>query len=399
MKRLSILLVLSLFVILVGGGAGCASDPNVEGAKLDLRNKDYDRALQNVETALSKNPNNPDAHDLKGRILQEQAASATDVQQHSQMVNEMMQSYAKAVELNPELKADIDQRLRLAYWNEFQRGIQAFNRGKENKEEYNSAITYFSNASMIQPDSTDAYTNAAFSMINAGRSAEAITPFEKAIQMGDNKPDTYVLLSDLYMANDRAGDAVTLLEGARQKNPASNQQIIDQLLNAYIKAGQVDRAMGTFSEAVNSDPNNKLYRYNYGTLLLQSDQYDQAIEQFQQAVRLDAEYGLAHYNLGASYVNKAVGVNEQINKIDDDLRENRTKYTAAQISEREKQLETLAQQRRDLFGQAITPLENAQRLGQAAGEDVKQICMALFTAYVQTGQQDKAQTVSGCAGF
>ncbi len=380
------------------GGAGCSSDPNVEGAKLDLRNKDYDKALQNVETALSKNPDNAEALDLKGRILQEQANATTDPAEHARFIDEMLAAYNRAAELNPELKEEIDQRLRLAYYNEFQRGIQAFNKGREEASEYNNAAAYFEAASRIQPDSSGAYTNAAFALINAGRSQDAIVPFEKAIQAGEQQPDSYIYLADLYIAGNRAPEAVTLLETARQRFE-SNPQILDQLLNAYVKAGQMDRALNVFGEAVRNEPNNKLYRYNYGSLLLNAERYDEAIENLRAATQVDPDYADAWYNLGASYINKAVDVNEDINALDDSLRANRASLSDAQARNIETKMEQLSSDRKGLFSQAIDPLESARRLRQTAGEDQTQICQALFTAYVQTGQQDKAQSVSQCAGY
>src|SRR5690606_18235214 len=155
-----ILLVVTLLLTgLVLGGAGCASDRNVEGAKLDLRNKDYARALENVNTALEKDPQNAEALDLKGRILQEQAFAVNDRDEHSRLIAEMIEAYKQAVAIDPSLQEDIDQRLRLAYYNEYQRGIQAFNRAREDSEQYNDAALYFANASLIQPDSAGAYVN------------------------------------------------------------------------------------------------------------------------------------------------------------------------------------------------------------------------------------------------
>ena len=74
---LFICLVFASFVLF--GADGCSSDPNVEGAKLDLRNKDYDRALQNLETALQTDPDNVDALELKGRVIGEMILGIRDI--------------------------------------------------------------------------------------------------------------------------------------------------------------------------------------------------------------------------------------------------------------------------------------------------------------------------------
>jgi pentatricopeptide repeat protein len=394
-----ILLVVTLLLTgLVLGGAGCASDPNVEGAKLDLRNKDYARALENVNTALEKDPQNAEALDLKGRILQEQAFAVNDRDEHSRLIAEMIEAYKQAVAIDPSLQEDIDQRLRLAYYNEYQRGIQAFNRAREDSEQYNDAALYFANASLIQPDSAGAYVNQGIALMNAGRMAEAIEPLENAIEHGEDQPDTYIYLADLYSTNNRADEAVALLENARQTFP-DNTDVLNNLLNAYVRANQLDRAKDVFGQAVQDDPNNKLYRYNYGSLLLNTEEYDAAIEQLKAAIALDPQYSVAQYNLGAAYINKAVDVNERIQELDDNLREQRASLSDAQIAEKEAEIDRLVQERRGLFEQAIEPLEQARSIMEAEGEDVTQVCQALFTAYVQTAQQDKAEAISGCAGY
>lgn len=398
MKRFSLFLTLLLGGFMLMGADGCSSDPNVEGAKLDLRNKDYDRALENLSTALEKNPDNPEALELKGQVLQEKAFTTQDPEAHAELIQQAIEAYERALALNPEIAAAVHRNLAIAYVNEFQLGVQAFNRGRTNDDEFNAAARYFETAALIAPDSAGAYTNQAFSLMNAGRDAEAIEPFEKAIALGDHEPDTYRFLSNLYLTNDRAADAVSLLEGAAEEHP-DNADIRAQLLNAYQMSGNMDRAMEKYREAVVDDPNNKVYRYNYGSLLLENEQYEAAIEQLQKAVDLDSEYANAQYNLGAAFVNQAVTINDQINKIDDDLRANRANLSAEQIKAREAEIDRLTEERRALFQQAVAPLEKAKALFEVAGEDATAICQVLFQSYVQTNQREKAESVSECAGY
>lgn len=398
MKRLSVFFVLLIGGFLMIGANGCSSDPNIEGAKLDLRNQDYDRALENVDAALERNPENAEAHDLKGQILQEQAGDVDDPAQHRQIVEEMMQAYNRAVELDPGLQEDVLQRLRLAYYNEFQSGIQAFNRGREDAAAYEDAVTYFDLASQIQPDSASAYVNKAFALLNAGRQQDAVEPLEQAIEHGDTQTETYIFLADLYNQRGEPENALAILEEAAEMHP-DNADIQAQLLNAYVQAGRMDEALDEYRAAVERDPQNKLYRYNLGSLLLETEDYDEAIEHLSAAVELDPEYANAQYNLGASYVNKAVELNEQVGEMDDALREERGQLSDAEIQQREQEIEELAEQRRALFAQAVPPLEEAKSLMEASGESPASVCQALFSAYVQTGQQQKAESIAECAGY
>ncbi|GMQ80939.1 MAG: hypothetical protein BMS9Abin05_0368 [Rhodothermia bacterium] len=397
MKRLPIIAVLVSFIFLVAAD-GCSSDPNVEGAKLNLRNKNYDRALENLDIALSNNPSNVEAYQLKGEVLSEKALATPDVTEHTNLIVEMLDVYERTLELDPTLSDEITLALRIAYQNEFQRGTQAFNRGKNQESEYNTSVTYFQTASLIQPDSAGAYVNQAYSLMNGNRSNEAMGPFEMAIEKGDTELDTYRFLASLYQANDRYVDSVDLLEEASEMYP-DDVDLQTELLNAFQLAGQIDRAMEMYAGAVERDPDNKLFRYNYGSLLVQVERYDDAIEQLMAALAIDPDYANAHYNLGASYINQAVAVNERVTELDDQLRANRGSMSSEEIAAMDNEINALADRRRELFGQAVSPLEKAKALFEASGDDPSDVCVALFQSYVQTDQTEAATAISECAGF
>ncbi len=398
MKRLSAVFALLVGGLLLMGADGCSSDPNVEGAKLDLRNKDYARALENLEIAISKDPANAEALELKGRVLSEMAFASMSVDENVQLIGEMIDAFDAALAVDATLRETITRSMAIAYVNEFQRGIQAFNRGQNDTAEFDAAATYFGAASTIQPDSGGAYVNQAYALMNAGRNADAIEPFEKAIERGDSEIDTYRFLASLYQTNGRAADAVTVLENVSQMYP-NNPDVQAELLNAYQVAGMADRALQVYEDAVESDPENKLYRYNFGSLLVAAERYDEAIVQLEKAVEIDPEYGNAQYNLGAAYINKAVDVNNRINELDDNLRSNRDSMSASDIAAAEAEIDRLADERRSLFGAAVGPLERARVLFESEGESSTAVCQALYQSYVQTNQLDMAQGIASCAGY
>lgn len=397
MKRFSIFVVL-LLGGLVWMGPGCASDPNIEGARLDLRNRDYDRALENIDEALARNPDNAEAYDLRGQVLQQQAADITDPDQRIALIEDMLEAYNRAVQLDPGLEGDVNQRLALAYYNEFRAGIQAFNRGSDNRDEFTTAARLFEVASRIQPDSAGAYVNQAFALLNAGREDEAVQPLETAIEKGDTQKNTFLFLGDIYTRRGEHERALEIFQQASEHHP-EDPDVQSQLLNAYVQTGQEDQALQQYRDAVENDPNNPLLLYNLGSLLLEAQQYDEAAEYLRRAVEADPQSANAQYNLGATFINRAVDVNERISDLDDQLRAQRDQLSDAEEAQREAEIEELADERRDLFAQAITPLEQAKSLMETSGDDATGVCQALFSAYVQTQQQDKAQSIAECAGY
>ena len=394
MKRLPLFFSLLIAGLVLVGADGCSSDPNVEGAKLDIRNKDYDRAVENLDKALESNPENVEALTMMGNVMLEKAMESTDPAEHTSFIERMVDSYNRAAAL----QGDVQQNLDIAYAREFERAVQTFNRGQNDDSMYGVAAGYFANVSKIRPDSAAPYTYAGYASLNAGDTPAAISALEKAVEMGETDLQAYLFLGDLYRSEGSPEKSVALLEGAESMFPG-DADLQAQLLSAYQEAGMMDRAMTKYESSIESDPNNKTYRYNYGSLLLQAGEYDEAIVHLTRATELDPEYSFAWYNLGAAHQNKAVGYNEEVTKLDDDLRENKPNMSPEAIREVETQMDELAELRRASFQDAIMPLETAKQLTEAEGGDVTGMCVALYTAYVQTDQLDKAQGVSACAGF
>jgi len=387
-------------VVFVGGmlttGAGCSSDPNVEGAKLDLRNKDYDRAIVNLDKALETDPGNHEAYFLKGKVYQEMLAQESDVVAHTELFKSMDENYVKALDNAPaegsaELRDDIAARRRLAWYNEYQRGL-----AKYNSENYDDAVVFFTNATEIQPDSASTYVNLAFAYISGERPSEALVPLENAIEKGDRNPDSYNYLSDLYMEADRQDDAIAILITARAEFP-DNTEITARLFNLYARTGQLEEALPLAEGEVQRDPSNAQHHYNYGSLLLEAERYDDAIAELEKSVELDPDNVSGLFNLGAAYQNKGVDLNEEVSSLDEEIRTGDMSDDAAE--EAGARMEAAAAERDGLFEKSIEPLTKARALSEASGEDadLTGICTALGQAYARTNDMEKAEEAYSCA--
>ncbi len=395
MKRL--LIVLALLVGL--GTAGLPVHAQVRKAERALKKQNYDEALGYVEKALQKKPEDAKAFEVQGRIYQGMASDAQDDAAHAALLGQMKEAFDQAASLDAKMAEKVRKTLTIAYITEFQRGIDAFKEAQTADDEngYLQSARYFKGCTIFAPDSTGPYVNWAFALMGADQDAEAIKPLETAVERGDIDVDVYDYLSRLYITNDRAADAIPLLEEATKQFP-DNEKLQNNLLNAYGSAGQIDRALEAYGQSVADAPDNKIYRYNYGSLLLQTDHHEDAVEQLKAAIDLDADYSDAQYNLGAAYVNWAIDVNGRISAIDDSLRANRSSLSDEEIKARETEIDKLVDERRGHFGMAVAPLEKAKLLVEAEGKDITDICKVLFQSYVQTNQMDKGEAVQECAG-
>jgi tetratricopeptide (TPR) repeat protein len=383
---------------------GCAGgNPFVGEAESQLENRNYDQALVSVDSALGRTPQNAEVYMLKARILEQKASDSTAVsgpEEHVELIKQARDAREEALSINPGLRSDVQSRRQLAYIQEMQKGADAFNRGRQSQDQqaFKEAAAYFNAANIIMPDSSNAHLNEAYALINMGDQPAAIPPMEQYIETADSvDAQQYTLLGQLYLTNDRAENAIDLLTDASQQFP-QNSDLQSLLLNAYQQTGQTQEAIRLYRSQVEQNPDNALYRYNLGSLLLNTQQYDEAIEQLTTAVDIAPDNPNAQYNLGAAYVNKAVAVNDEIRSIEDSLRANSEELSQEEVQQLDEEAKQLAEERRQLFEDAIPALEKAKELAEASGEgSVQRICDALYTAYVQTEQMEKARSVENCS--
>jgi len=360
---------------------GCASDPNVEGARLELRTGDYDRVIELSDRAIAADDANAEAHYLRGEAFRRKAEAAGEDPERTRFVEQMLTSFERAAALdaaNPAVQLGLMQ----AYAQEMNRGALAFRRGAEDRAAYLTAAEAFGNATRIMPDSSDAYLNQGLSLLAGGETERAADPLRAALDRGAETPEAYLYLGRIYLSQDRADEAIAVLEQARDRHP-DNAEVETELLNTYARTGQTDRALSAYAAAVQRNPDDAVLRYNYGSFLLQAERYEEASEQLARATALAPDNGNAYYNLGAAYINRAVAYNQEL----------------SEISPTDPQANQLQARRDELLAQAVEPLERARTLLSAEGVDVTDVCQSLFRAYAQLRRNQEAQSAAECAGI
>lgn len=397
--RRSALLSLFLGGVILLSMSACSGggSPNVSAAEDALEAGNYSAALQSIDTAIEQDSAGAPAYQLKAKILRSMADSTTPPQEYQSLHERAREAEEQAVSMNPELRSDIQTQRQLGYITQMRGGVEAFNRANQSGDStaFVRAASYFNAARQIAPDSASPYLNEAFALINAGQRAEVIEPLENYAELADTvEVSAYQILGQLYLTNDRVEDAMTLLETAAEDYP-DNTDIQSLLLNAYNQAGATDRALEAYQDQIERDPDNAAYRYNYGSMLLNTEQFDAAIEQLNRAVELAPDNVQAQYNLGAAHVNKAVAIDDTIAAVEDEAREADRDLT----EEENERLDTLVDERKQEFDAAIPPLEKAREMADPGNTYRQDICRALFTAYVQTEQEEKAQQIQECAGY
>ena len=395
-----LLLVLTLLL----GVAIEASAQNLRRAERALRSGELSEALAQASGVLESDPDDHRVHDVLARI-HEAMAIGTPPAEYVVHIREMKSAYNRVIELRPREEQKIDVLMINKWVTEFNTGIADFNNARAAAADsaewyYRMSAAHFEASSIAQPDSADSYVNWAYALLGAGDEVSAIEPLEKSLVYGGPDADTYSLLARILLTNERAEDAVPLLEQALFTDSLEEAGLQDLLLNGYAQTGDSERALVTYENAVMGSPDNQIYRYNYGSLLLQAERYDEAIEQLTIAADIDEGYTDALYNLGAAYINKANDLQQEINAEDDALREARDDLSDEELAARTEELDAMIAARVALYEQAQGPLEQAREAAQTdEATSLEQICFALYQVYAQTNQMDLVEEVQACAGL
>jgi tetratricopeptide (TPR) repeat protein len=199
---------------------------------------------------------------------------------------------------------------------------------------------------MLEPVQRDLPNLAVY--LTTGQTEESVEPLKKLVEI-EKAEEGYQYLGEVYytlganIMNDFKSSAnaqdsvkamdyfdksiVTLEEGLKKYPENSEMQVART--SAYIGAGRIAEAITASKILVDNEPNNKIYRYNYGVLLLNAERYPEAETQLLEALKIDPEYENAIYNIGVTYVKWGTAMNkeaEQKGTISEDYKK---KYEAA----------------------------------------------------------------------
>ncbi len=375
--RLATIVLAALFAVVLGGADGCSSDPNVEGARLYIRNNDLPSAATALDRALTANPDNATAVALRAEVRRRQADAATDATERQALVDQMTADLQRATTLAPD---DADVRVtRINGW------VLAITKG--NAALTNQAVDpgvsqrLFASAVTLMPDSSQGHFGLGLSHLRADDATAAVPHLRRATEIDDSNAATYIYLARALLISEQGAEAIGVLEEASERFP-NDADIRATLLNAYAAAGRTDEALTSYERAVAAAPDDALIRYNYGALLLRAERYDDAIVQLERATALAPDNGDAQYNLGAAFQNKAAALTAQANATTDDAAAN-----------------ALIAQRDELLNRSLTYLLRARELAGSDADGERAACSALFQVYSQLNRLDDASAVAACAGI
>ena len=327
MKNSKLFILGMLFIGIMFLGFQCAST-ELTSAKLYIQQKNWDRALETLQADVAKNPQSDEGYYLMGTVYSE-----------LEKTDEMIDAFDKSIAISDKYEKSIKEYRTFQWANNFNRGVSLFQRGNKTTDEdsttmyYDLAIEAYQRAIILEPDSGETYRNLAFAYLTTGKAEESIEPLKTLIDLeqaeegyqylgevyytlGANKMSDYQNTKDVadsVKAMEYLESSITSLNEGLKKYPENSAMQV-ALTSSYITADKIDVAIISAEKLVEKDPINKVYRYNYGVLLLNVEEYAKAETQLLKAIEIDPDYENAIYNIGVTYVKWGTAINKEAEK-------------------------------------------------------------------------------------
>lgn len=233
----------------------------------------------------------------------------------------------------------------------------------------------------IDPLSVNMY--AGYSALKSGQEEEAKELFTKLIKEDYDDPFAYLSLSEIYLTEGDTNKALEVLEVGKV-NVVENKDITLTELQIYQQSGRVDELIEKLQNAIKEEPENSLFYLvlagSYDALAASSreegnmDQaqefQDKAMKTYEEAIEIDPENFEINNNIGITFYNNAVELIQESQKIKD--------YRKAG---------KMQEQAKEVFKEALPYLEKAYHLDCGGGT----LYNVLNETYIRTGNSDKVE--------
>ncbi|MDR9365240.1 MAG: tetratricopeptide repeat protein [Balneolaceae bacterium] len=255
------------------------TDPLVNDVQVDLVTGNFESALETVNTALEQDSSNYVAHYYKGIVLASQAWEMEPPSTRQPVYENARSSFDSAkdlMEAQPEEPEELEQLTNsvVSFWaDEYNMAVNIQNDDSlfnATENPYETSLAHLENAVTINPDSAMTYQVLSSTYYQLDQVDQAIESYENAMELLEQPaPEDYEYLVSLYLYNNNYEEAIELSEEGREVYPEETM-FVQFLADAYIQAGDRDRAISLIEELIDSEPNNPQYRRVLGTQVYQS---------------------------------------------------------------------------------------------------------------------------------
>lgn len=287
---------------------------------------DREGAEEDLNTALSYDPNLPDAYYVKGSFLymENDFAGAEENFNYALKLypdyidaitilgklyfdtgreNEAVKAMSLAVEKSPTAMTYVNRAILYSKIPDASAANLDYNKALEldpncvtaylnrgmlfvEQRKFNAARSDFDNAIKADPKNANAYINRGYLSMESKMYEDAMADFNKAVEL---QPDNALAYNARGLANRKVGSYDEALHDFEKCIELAPDYEIGYQSRAMLHRdmGDYDKALPDFEKIVELDPNNPVSHYDEGCLYLEMQQPDKALELFNKAIELD----------------------------------------------------------------------------------------------------------------
>jgi tetratricopeptide (TPR) repeat protein len=333
----------------------------VTSAKVYIQQDNWEKAIEQLEMAVSMYPTDAEALYLLGEGMAQR--------QNWSRMNEM---FDRSLKVLPTFETQIKNTREKNWVSNYNAGVS-----KLTKNDVEGAIESFTSATVIEPNRVDAYKTLGIAYTRADNLEKAKENFRKVIELEPNNKDAINGLANIHFTLKEYDQVIELEKKTLLLNP-EDRDAIANLAMAYDLAGQGEEAKATYQKALDKNPGDKDLTFNLARLYFLGGDYNQAVKLFNDVLVANPEDFEAHHQIGNAYLSMA-----------DDFRKKLVDKETAGTEITEKERDDLLQYYRD----AIPFLEKAVSIA-AADPSIKvnpSIYNNLGIAYINIGEKAKGE--------
>ncbi|MBN2088373.1 tetratricopeptide repeat protein, partial [candidate division KSB1 bacterium] len=277
-----LLLSVSLMIMI-----GCQSK-EVTSAKVYIQQDDWDKAIEQLETAVQLYPADGEAHLLLGQGYGKKGL-------YEKMVKELDQ----AAKVNPALDKSVQQEKSFHWTTEFNNGVKSY---KEN--DLTLAAKHFETAIMLDSSRGDAYKNLASCYQAMDTLQLAVDIYQVWVKKSSKDVEAMLRLHGWLTRLEKVDDGIVVLNKAREVEP-ENVDVLSSLAISYDMKGETSKAFEIYNQALAKNPKNVDLLFNLGRLYFLQGDYDKAIENFNTVISQNPDDFESNLNVGNAYLSIA----------------------------------------------------------------------------------------------
>ncbi len=294
-----------------------------ERGKVFLKNKLYEKAIEEYKKAIEINPDFKEAY-LKIAICYDQY-----LKNYSEAVKYYLKYIEKSGEKSDEIKKIVSNIVNLKYettdkeFEQLKKAVQFYNKGiKLGKEKkFDKAIKYFKKSLDIAPHYVKSHYALGLAYFNTRDYKNAYNHLLYAVKIDPENPEikeAYLKLAliadDLFLRDYEMAELFYTkyiqVNGANTAQAKKLLNVIQKVNNLISSAGsfysmkKLKEAKEKLQEALKLKPFEIRALNNLGIIYLAENRFDSAIAQFKKALNIKEDLGDTYYNLACAYSKK-----------------------------------------------------------------------------------------------